>query len=69
MHTPLLRFTEMFSLGIHENPHTDTCTELMERVTVCPSCRSLHSLRQEALAIICLDCTWSTPVSVATVAA
>ena len=56
----LTPFIEEFRLGIVDDPHTRRKTVLTEMVTVCPACRSFHSLRHEGRVIYCTECAWST---------
>jgi len=53
-------FIEELPLGVHFDPHTRRKTVLFEKVTVCPSCRSLHTLRHDGQHVFCTDCDWST---------
>lgn len=57
----LSRFVEEIHLGTVHDPHTDRPFALTELVTVCPACLSLHSLRQEDIAIRCVECLWTVP--------
>lgn len=54
----LAKYLEEIPLGIVDNPHAGQPTILTEMVTVCPSCRSLHSLRREKKNVYCIDCDW-----------
>lgn len=57
----LLRpYLEELRLGIIVDPHTSRTIVLTEKVTVCPSCRSLHTLRQHEGHVYCTDCDWTT---------
>ena len=57
----LLRpYIEEIRLGIIDDPHTSRRSVLTERVTVCPCCRSLHSLRHDGKFVYCIDCDWTT---------
>jgi LSD1 subclass zinc finger protein len=53
-------FIEELSLGVLFDPHTKRKTLLTEKVTVCPSCRSLHSLRHDGQHVFCAECGWTT---------
>ncbi len=56
----LTPYIEEIRLGILDDPHTSKTTMLTEMVTVCPSCRSFHSLRHRGKGVICTDCAWTT---------
>jgi hypothetical protein len=56
----LTRYLEELYLGVWDDPHADEPTVLTEMVTVCPSCRSLHSLRNADDLVYCVECLWST---------
>jgi len=56
----LLPFIEEVPLGLHFDPHTSRKTLLTEKVTVCPCCRGLHSLRHDDQHVFCTECDWST---------
>ena len=60
--TVLAHFLEKLHLGVVEDPYTNRRWVLTETVTVCPACRSLHSLRHERAEILCLECAWHTRV-------
>jgi len=57
---PLTQFIEEIHLGVIDDPHQNSTVVLTEKVTVCPSCRSLHSLRDERTQIVCVECLWNT---------
>jgi len=65
--TLLRAYTEEIRLGVIHDPHTSRPTVLVENVTVCPACRSLHSLRQDGKRVFCTACGWHsrprTPVA------
>lgn len=58
---PLSRYVEEIHLGVVDDPHSDRSVILTEKVTVCPSCSCLHSLRHEDEQIFCVECLWNTP--------
>jgi hypothetical protein len=55
----LTRFLEELHLGVVDDPHTNSRVVLTEKVTVCPACRSLHTLREEHGDIHCVACAWA----------
>ena len=55
----LSRFLEEIHLGVVDDPHTNSRVALTEKVTVCPACRSLHTLREEHGHVFCLACAWA----------
>ncbi|HOF88519.1 MAG TPA: hypothetical protein PLZ36_10510 [Armatimonadota bacterium] len=55
----LARFLEELQLGVVDDPHTNSRVALTEKVTVCPACRSLHTLREEHGHVFCLACAWA----------
>ena len=56
----LRQYLEDIHLGVIDNPHTDRREMLTEKVTVCPACRSMHSLRLEGAVVRCEVCEWTT---------
>lgn len=60
---PLSHYIEEIHLGVLHDPHLSRPVMLTERVTVCPSCRSMHSLRHEDEQILCVECMWNTPLT------
>ena len=54
----LSRYLEEIPLGIVDNPHAEHPVVLSEFVTVCPSCRSINSLRHASLNVHCVECGW-----------
>lgn len=54
------RFLEEIPLGVVDDPHSERPIVLTEMVTVCPACRSLHSLRHNGKVVHCVECFWST---------
>jgi hypothetical protein len=54
------QFIQVLHLGFVDDPHGNKRMPLTERVTVCPSCQSLHSLRKDARRVHCVECTWTT---------
>jgi hypothetical protein len=65
----LNRFVEEITLGFVDNPHTRRKERLTEKVTVCPACNSLHTLRHEGEVVLCTVCLWDTPAKKTTHAA
>lgn len=61
----LLPFIQEFRLGAVQDPHTRRDVMLTERVTVCPACQRLHSLRHDHRHVHCIDCGWTTKEKVA----
>lgn len=59
--TTLHKYTEELHLGVVDDPHHEQPALLTERVTVCPSCYNLRSLRQGDEAVHCIECLWSNP--------
>ena len=57
----LALFVEELDLGFVEDPHTSRRVMLTEKVTVCPSCASIHSLREQDTQVRCIECEWATP--------
>ncbi|MHB9024962.1 MAG: hypothetical protein ACYC7E_12455 [Armatimonadota bacterium] len=58
--TLLSIFAEKFQVGVIVDPFTRRREVVNEFVTICPSCRSFHSLRQEGDTVRCLECGWTS---------
>ncbi|HEY3415839.1 MAG TPA: hypothetical protein VGM23_03050 [Armatimonadota bacterium] len=56
--TLLSTFAEKFQVGVIFDPFTRRREIVNEMVTVCPACRSFHSLRQEGDTVYCTECGW-----------
>jgi hypothetical protein len=54
----LIQYLEEIPLGVIDDPHSDSRVALTETVTVCPECRSLHTLRVDDNRVHCAMCDW-----------